>query len=175
MTTPLAVRQILFPTDFSDASGPAGATAADLARQFGARLHVLHVVPAVTDPTPAPAALRRVVDDVGRGRAGRDGGRLGPPGAPDRGLRPEERDRSRRAGAPRGAGRALSAEPAPTVAAAPRLRRALLSSPYRIWYISAELSGFVSVSERPDVARGSHSPSSARGASDAPGQGGTRR
>ncbi len=67
MRAPLTIRQILFPTDFSDASGPAGATAADLARQFGARLHVLHVVPPVTDPTPAPDALRRVVDDVGRG------------------------------------------------------------------------------------------------------------
>jgi universal stress protein A len=67
MTPALEIRQILFPTDFSDASGPAGATAADLARRFGARLHVLHVVPPVTDPTPAPPALRAVADDVGRG------------------------------------------------------------------------------------------------------------
>jgi universal stress protein A len=61
MTTLLAFRQILFPTDFSEASTPAGRTAADLARHFGARLHVLHVVPPVTDPTPAPAALRAAV------------------------------------------------------------------------------------------------------------------
>lgn len=67
MTAPLPIRQILFPTDFSDASRPAGAAAADFARQFGARLHVLHVVPPVTDPTTAPAALRAVVDDLGHG------------------------------------------------------------------------------------------------------------
>lgn len=61
------IRQILFPTDFSDASRLAGTTAADLARQFGARLHVLHVVPPVTDPTPAPAAVRAIADELGRG------------------------------------------------------------------------------------------------------------
>ena len=63
----LSIRQILFPTDFSDASRLAGTTAADLARQFGGRLHVLHVVPPVTDPTPAPAAVRAIADDLGRG------------------------------------------------------------------------------------------------------------
>ncbi len=67
MTAKLAIRQILFPTDFSDASRAAGETAADLARQFGARLHVLHVVLPVTDPAPAPAALRAVADELGRG------------------------------------------------------------------------------------------------------------
>ncbi len=65
MTAPLAIRQILFPTDFSDASRLAGVTAADLARHFGARLHVLHVVPPVTDPTSAPAALRAAVEALG--------------------------------------------------------------------------------------------------------------
>lgn len=67
MTSPLALRQILFATDFSDASRLAGATAAGLARQFGARLHVLHVVPPVTDPAPAPVELRAVADALGRG------------------------------------------------------------------------------------------------------------
>lgn len=62
-----AIRQILFPTDFSDASRLAGTTAADLTRQFGARLHILHVVPPVTDPTPAPATLRAVAEALGRG------------------------------------------------------------------------------------------------------------
>lgn len=62
-----AVRAILFPTDFSAASAAAGRTAADLARQFGARLHVVHVVPSVTDPTPAPQALRAIVADLGPG------------------------------------------------------------------------------------------------------------
>ena len=58
MSEPLLIREVLFPTDFSDASQPAGATAVDLVRHFGARLHVLHVVPPVTDPTTAPAAVR---------------------------------------------------------------------------------------------------------------------
>ena len=66
MSGSFAIRQILFPTDFSDASRLAGTTAADLARQFGARLHVLHVVPPVTDPTPAPANLRAIADGLGR-------------------------------------------------------------------------------------------------------------
>lgn len=65
--TALTIRQILFPTDFSDASRLAGTTAADLARQFGARLHVLHVVPPVTDPTPAPAAVRAIADELAHG------------------------------------------------------------------------------------------------------------
>src|SRR5689334_22530096 len=49
----LAVREILFPTDYSDISLNAGRTAAQLARRTGARLHVVHVVPPVTDPGPA--------------------------------------------------------------------------------------------------------------------------
>lgn len=61
------IRQILFPTDFSDAARLAGTTAVDLAHQFGARLHVLHVVPPVTDPTPAPANLRAVAAELDRG------------------------------------------------------------------------------------------------------------
>ncbi len=62
----LKIREILFPTDFSPSSDVAGRAAADLARHFGARLHVLHVVPPVTDPTPAPDALRAVVSELGR-------------------------------------------------------------------------------------------------------------
>jgi universal stress protein A len=67
MTSALTVRDVLFATDFSEASRPAGQTAAALARHFGARLHVLHVVPPVTDPTPAPEALRAVVADLEAG------------------------------------------------------------------------------------------------------------
>ncbi len=44
-----------------------GETAAEFARHFGARLHVLHVVPPVTDPTPAPAALRAVAAELEKG------------------------------------------------------------------------------------------------------------
>jgi nucleotide-binding universal stress UspA family protein len=67
MASTVAIRRILFPTDFSAYSAVAGRAAADLARQFGARLHVLHVVPPVTDPTPAPAALRSVKGELGAG------------------------------------------------------------------------------------------------------------
>ena len=66
MTQPLLVRNVLFATDFSDASRLAGESAAAFARHFGARLHVLHVVPPVTDPTPAPAVLRAVAAELER-------------------------------------------------------------------------------------------------------------
>jgi nucleotide-binding universal stress UspA family protein len=65
MTTALTFRHVLFATDFSEASRLAGRTAAELARHFGARLHVLHVVPPVTDPTPAPEALRAAAAELG--------------------------------------------------------------------------------------------------------------
>ncbi len=64
MTEPLRMRNVLFATDFSDASRAAGESAAAFARHFGARLHVLHVVPPVTDPTPAPGALRAVAAEL---------------------------------------------------------------------------------------------------------------
>jgi nucleotide-binding universal stress UspA family protein len=63
----LTVRQILFPTDYSDISAHAGRTAAQMARHFGARLHVVHVVPPVTDPGPAdalPAAIATLGDGL---------------------------------------------------------------------------------------------------------------
>jgi len=63
----MIIRDILYATDFSDASRLAGETAADFARMFGARLHVLHVVPPVTDPTPAPVALRAVTAELDKG------------------------------------------------------------------------------------------------------------
>ena len=46
----MAIREILFPTDFSEVAQQAGQTAADIARHFGARLHVLHVVGPASDP-----------------------------------------------------------------------------------------------------------------------------
>jgi hypothetical protein len=47
----MRLTEILFPTDFSPASEAAGGIARTMARQAGARLHLLHVVPPVTDPT----------------------------------------------------------------------------------------------------------------------------
>ena len=61
------IRMILFATDFSDASTKAGRSAAEFARHFGARLHVLHVVPPATDPTLAPGQMAQAVVDLGPG------------------------------------------------------------------------------------------------------------
>jgi nucleotide-binding universal stress UspA family protein len=60
-------REVLFATDFSEPARLAGRTAAELARHFGARLHVVHVVPPVTDPTPAPEGLRAAAVELGTG------------------------------------------------------------------------------------------------------------
>jgi nucleotide-binding universal stress UspA family protein len=48
---------VLYPTDFSEASGLAGGVARDLARESGATLHVVHVVPPVTDPADSAERL----------------------------------------------------------------------------------------------------------------------
>jgi|SRR5438034_7201188 len=58
------VRTLVFPTDFSDCSRHAGDRAADIARHFGARLHVLHVDPPVTAPAP-PSRLGAAAGDLG--------------------------------------------------------------------------------------------------------------
>jgi nucleotide-binding universal stress UspA family protein len=49
----LTMRRILFPTDLSEASDSAARAAVALARQYGADLTMLYVVPPVTDPSPA--------------------------------------------------------------------------------------------------------------------------
>ena len=66
MTTGPTIRHILFPTDYSDASRAAGRMAADLARHFNARLHLVHVVPPVTDPGP-PDAISVALAALGPG------------------------------------------------------------------------------------------------------------
>ena len=53
----LTIREILFATDFSDVSANAGRLAVQTTKRLGARLHVLHVVPPVTDPVPSARAL----------------------------------------------------------------------------------------------------------------------
>jgi nucleotide-binding universal stress UspA family protein len=63
----LNIREVLFATDFSDVAREAGRTAAELARHFGARLHVLHVVGPGRDPEPAPESLARAVEALGPG------------------------------------------------------------------------------------------------------------
>jgi len=55
----MRLNEILFPTDFSPASEAAGRIAREMAVQAGARLHVLHVVPPVTDPALPAEHLAR--------------------------------------------------------------------------------------------------------------------
>jgi nucleotide-binding universal stress UspA family protein len=63
----MGLKEILFPTDFSPASDVGGRIARDMAKEARAHLHVLHVVPPVTDPSVAAEALARVTRSVGDG------------------------------------------------------------------------------------------------------------
>lgn len=60
------VREILFATDFSESSDVAGRVARDYARQFGARLHLLHVVWPGADPA-MPPPLGKLREELGEG------------------------------------------------------------------------------------------------------------
>jgi nucleotide-binding universal stress UspA family protein len=64
----LTIRRILFATDFSDASYVAGRAAVALARQVGADLTFLYVVPPVTDPSPS-AGLGAIAAELAPGMA----------------------------------------------------------------------------------------------------------
>jgi nucleotide-binding universal stress UspA family protein len=55
----MRLSEVLFPTDFSPASEAAGRIAREMAIQAGAQLHVLHVVPPVTDPSLPAEHLAR--------------------------------------------------------------------------------------------------------------------
>jgi nucleotide-binding universal stress UspA family protein len=63
----MQARQILLATDFSPVSGAARRVAVDMARETGATLHVVHVVPPVTDPSPAAQQLTQLALGVGGG------------------------------------------------------------------------------------------------------------
>ena len=63
----MRLNEVLFPTDFSAASDVAGRIARDMAKEAGARLHVLHVVPPGTDPSLAAETLARVARSFGGG------------------------------------------------------------------------------------------------------------
>lgn len=58
---------LLFPTDFSAASEPAGLVAREMARQWGGRLHIVYVVPPVTDPADSAEKLDRLAAGLGEG------------------------------------------------------------------------------------------------------------
>ncbi len=57
-------RQMMLATDFSECSDAAARVAAEYARQLGARLHLVHVVWPLTDPTPR-AHLDRLAGELG--------------------------------------------------------------------------------------------------------------
>ncbi|OGL13911.1 MAG: hypothetical protein A3K12_04765 [Candidatus Rokubacteria bacterium RIFCSPLOWO2_12_FULL_71_19] len=58
---------VLFPTDFSTASERAGLLAKEMAQQWRVGLHVVHVVPPVTDPSQAPDRLKRLAAGLDEG------------------------------------------------------------------------------------------------------------
>jgi nucleotide-binding universal stress UspA family protein len=64
------LNEILFPTDFSSLSELVGEIARDMAKQAGARLHVVHVVPPTADPSSSATALGRVTRSLGDGMRG---------------------------------------------------------------------------------------------------------
>ncbi len=57
---------VLFPTDFSAASEVAALVASEMARQQGVRLHIVHVVPPVTDPWDSAERLERAAAGLGK-------------------------------------------------------------------------------------------------------------
>jgi nucleotide-binding universal stress UspA family protein len=62
------ISAVLFPTDFSEASDEAARVARDLAGETGATLHVVHVVPPVTDPANAAELLADAGQRLADGR-----------------------------------------------------------------------------------------------------------
>ncbi|HXJ83024.1 MAG TPA: universal stress protein [Candidatus Methylomirabilis sp.] len=58
---------VLFATDFSAASERAGLLAREMARRHEVRIHVIHVVPPVTDPADSPEKLKRLAEELGKG------------------------------------------------------------------------------------------------------------
>jgi nucleotide-binding universal stress UspA family protein len=63
----MRARDVLFATDFSAASEEAARVAREMARQWGARLHVVHVVPPVTDPGWGADQLKRLAGPPAEG------------------------------------------------------------------------------------------------------------
>lgn len=61
----MRLNEILVPTDFSPLSALAGQIARDMAKQAGARLHVLHVVARNADPSQPAEDLARVSRAMG--------------------------------------------------------------------------------------------------------------
>lgn len=60
---------VMAPTDFSEQSENASVVARDLARELGTTLHLVHVVPPVTDPVFAASCLAQAARRLGPGCA----------------------------------------------------------------------------------------------------------
>jgi nucleotide-binding universal stress UspA family protein len=56
---------VMAATDFSELSDAAAAVARDLARELGTTLHLVHVVPPVTDPVFAASCLAKAAERLG--------------------------------------------------------------------------------------------------------------
>jgi nucleotide-binding universal stress UspA family protein len=67
-THPMNLGDVLFATDFSPASERAALVAADMARLGGVALHVVHVVPPVTDAADSDERLKNFAARLGDGR-----------------------------------------------------------------------------------------------------------
>lgn len=67
-TTPMNLGDVLFATDFSSTSERAALVAADMARLGGVTLHVVHVVPPVTDAADSSERLKDLAARLGDGR-----------------------------------------------------------------------------------------------------------
>ena len=65
----MKISEILLPTDFSAAAEAAALVATAMARETGARLHVVHVVPPATDPSLGSEQLTRLGRKLGKGLA----------------------------------------------------------------------------------------------------------
>ena len=63
----MKMKEILLPTDFSTVSEAAVKVATALARETGARLHLVHVVPPATDPSLGSEQLTRLGRLLGKG------------------------------------------------------------------------------------------------------------
>jgi universal stress protein A len=66
-TNPMHLGDVLFATDFSPASERAALVAADMARFGGVALHVVHVVPPVTDAADSNERLKGFAARLGDG------------------------------------------------------------------------------------------------------------
>jgi nucleotide-binding universal stress UspA family protein len=65
----MKISEILLPTDFSAATEAAALVATAMARETGARLHLVHVVPPATDPSLGSEQLTRLGRQLGTGLA----------------------------------------------------------------------------------------------------------